>query len=113
MFHDFGSFLNAVHAHLPTVVVAIAVVLAPALQLVKKYVPALSGWKAVAANVAIAIVAVFSVTPAGQFWTVDAWMRVVELSGLAAGIHGTAKSLLAPSGDPTQNPMAKKSAPPV
>jgi hypothetical protein len=112
MFHDLGSFLNAVHAHLPTVVVAIAVVLAPALQLLKKYVPQVTGWKAVAANFAIAIVAVFSVTPAGQFWTVDAWMRVVELSGLAAGIHGTAKRLLAPSGDPAQAAVAKK-APPV
>lgn len=93
MMEHWKAFLEGVHAHLPTVVVGLACLLAPFLQVIKRYVPALHGWRAVAANLGMGVVAVFSVTPAGQFWTVDAWMRVVELSGLAAGIYGTAKSL--------------------
>ncbi len=85
------------YAHLPVMVCALAAVLAPSLQLVKAKVPQLQGWKALAANFAMSVVGVFAVTPPGQFWTVTAWAHVLMLCLGAAGIHGTATKLLAPT----------------
>lgn len=82
-----------IYAHLPEAVVTLAALLAPSLQLIKAYVPALTGWKALAANFALAVLGVFAVTPPQQFWTVAAWAHVFAVTLSAAGVYGTAKSL--------------------
>lgn len=90
------TFLSYIHAHLPQTVVAISVLMYPMLQGLKAAVPdswKLCGWKMVLINIAVAIITVWAVTPASDFFTLDAWMRVIEASGLAAGIHGTISAL--------------------
>jgi hypothetical protein len=100
------NFWNEIHAHLPIVVITLACLLAPTLQLIKKYVPALKGWKALAANFGIAVITVFGVTPVGQFWSMDAWSHVLAVTLGAAGLYGTSKSLLGKQQSST-NPAAK------
>lgn len=90
---DGGDLLVYIHNHLPQAVCGLAAVLAPVLQVVKRYVPALKGWKALAANFALAVLGVFAVMPAGQFWTVDAWARVFAVVAASAGVYHTALSL--------------------
>lgn len=94
------------YAHLPIVICGLGAALAPSLQLIKKLIPAITGWKALAVNFVMSTLAVFAVTPADQFWTVAAWMHVIQISGIAAAIHGTTKALAQGSSDPTSAQLA-------
>ena len=94
---NFTSYWAVVQAHLPAIICGLGVALYPSLQLLKKAIPAVTGWKAVLVNLGMAILAVFAITPPDKFWTLAPWLSVLQMSGIAAGLHGTVAILSAQS----------------
>ena len=79
-----------------------------ALQLLKMFVPAISGKWAIWLNVAMAVTYSLSLTPHDQLWTFATLQHILTIAAAAAGIHGTMRSLKAPDDskeDPAQQQM--------
>src|SRR3954468_16413947 len=95
--------LAALDGTMAAKVIAIAVIIYPILQGVKKAIPSLSGWYAVALNVVLALGGVIVAVPANQLFSVGTLLMFITAATAAAGIHGTIKSLTAPdSADATK-----------
>ena len=77
------------------------------LQVAKKYLfPNLKPVWLVTLNAIMSIAGALSVTPLAQFWTIDTLEKVILIIATAAGIHGTARSLVM-GGDTTPSDKAK------
>ena len=88
-------FHIALNATTAAKVIAIAVVVYPVRQALKKALPNLSGWYAVGVNVFLSLLGVIVAVPADQFFTVDTLAMLITAATAAAGIHGTVKNLQA------------------
>jgi len=75
---------------------AIAVVIYPLLQGIKKLFPALTGGYALALNLALAVLGFVVTVPSAQLVSVDTLVGLITAVSAAAGIHGTVKSLSTP-----------------
>jgi hypothetical protein len=85
---------NAFIQDSPLRIVTVAASVFAVLQVLKKFIPLLSGWWAVAANITLAVAGVLATTQPGQLWsanTLDTLTNVIIAVLAAAGIHGTAK----------------------
>lgn len=74
-------------------VIAIAVVVYPVLELLKKQFPAISGWWSVALNVFLSVAGIVIAVPADKLFTVDTLCVLMTAVIGAAGIHGTVQNL--------------------
>lgn len=73
-------------------VLAISVAVYGVLQALKRmpwFNNLLKGWWSVAFNVLFSIVGVVAVSPAGDLYSMDTVIRIIQAIGTAAGIHGT------------------------
>jgi hypothetical protein len=75
----------------PARIVALAAAIAPTLQLLKRAIPGLGGWKAVATNIFFSVVGVIALTSPDQLLSVNFFANIIVTAIGAAGIHGTAK----------------------
>ena len=75
---------------------AIAVVIYPLLQGIKKLFPALTGGYALALNLALAVLGFVVTVPSSQLVSMDTLVGLLTAVSAAAGIHGTVKSLSTP-----------------
>jgi hypothetical protein len=96
----------------PARLVALAVTIAPLMQLLKRFIPSLGGWKAVALNVVISTAGVIAVTPPDKLLEPSTLASIFTVALAAAGIHGTSKLVGGSDEDPAdvpqqQNPLAK------
>lgn len=96
----------------PARIVAIAAFVATTLQYLKRYIPLLSGWWAIAANVSFSASLIVASTMPDQLFTPQTFGNVLIAAMGAAGIHGTGKLMFgdttAASPNPSQsNLMAK------
>lgn len=89
--------LVVLNVALATKVLGASVVIYAALQAIKKVWPQVGGWWAIALNVALSILAVLVVTPVDQLWTTGTLIAIITAGAAAAGIHGTVRSLSAPT----------------
>lgn len=87
----------------PARIVAIAAFVATSLQYLKRYIPLLSGWWAIAANVSFSASLIVASTTPDQVFTPQTLANVLIAALGAAGIHGTGKSMFG-DGNPSPNP---------
>ena len=83
----------ALNAATATKVIAIAAVIYPVLELVKKLIPQVSGWYSVGLNVFLSTVGIIMAVPADQLFTLNTLIMLVTASTAAAGIHGTVQNM--------------------
>lgn len=117
--HHAAALILAIHwqtlyTSAPVRIVALSSTITVGLQAAKRFIPLLSGWKAVAANLFFSLAGVLAFIKPADFWTADTLdtvtktvATVIVASIGAAGIHGTAKNLLPPpageKGEPQSN----------
>jgi len=75
----------------PARIVVVAGMLCTLLQLLKRFVPKISGWYAVTLNILLSACSILAITKPDQIWTLATWQTVFATSLAAAGIHGTSK----------------------
>lgn len=92
----------------PALVIAVACIVVPLIQLTKRIAPALGGWYALALNFTLSALGVVITTPPDQLYTVTTALAILQATGIASGIHGTSKLL---RGDTAAEPAAIQSHP--
>lgn len=92
----------------PARIVVVAGTLCTILQLVKRYLPAVNGWLAVALNLTLSASGILAITRPDQIWTIATWQNVFVTSLAAAGIHGTTKLMRDPDASATQALQARR-----
>lgn len=134
MYHP-AALIAAIHwqtiyTNAPVRIVALSSTITVGLQVLKRFIPLLGGWKAVAANLVFSLAGVLAFVKPADFWTADTLdtitkciATVIVASIGAAGIHDTAKNLLRPPvgekgepqapfvGDQTTKQFANKNTP--
>jgi hypothetical protein len=83
----------------PARIVAVSGTLCVLLQVLKRYLPAVNGWLAVALNFTLSACGILAITRPDQIWTVATWQNVIVTGLAAAGIHGTSKLMGAKAND--------------
>jgi len=83
----------ALNAATATKVIAIAAVIYPVLELVKKLIPQVSGWYSVGLNVFLSTAGIIIAVPADQLFTLNTLIMLITASTAAAGIHGTVQNM--------------------
>ena len=81
-------------------VVAIAVIVYPLVQGLKKVsflAPYLTGWKSMVLNFILGAIGVIVTVAPDQLYTLATLYQILDATGIAAGIHGTVKSLTPPT----------------
>lgn len=91
----------------PARIVVVAGSLCTILQLLKRFLPSVNGWVAVALNFVLSASGILAITRPDQIWTVATWQNVIVTSLAAAGIHGTTK-LIRSQDEQSQNLLAQK-----
>ncbi len=105
------NWSGTMQQHQTAATVVAGCVLAPVVELVKLYLPAVRGWKAVAVSLMLATIAVLLAMP-DSGW-VDGVAEVLLVWMGAAGVYGTGKSLLARRDDAQQTPPMPMSTNPL
>jgi len=85
------------HVPQPAELIAIAGFVCALIQLIKKQFPAVSGWYAIALNLALNLAGAVMIAQPGQLETLGFWAQALLTAGSSAGLHGTVGSLNTPS----------------
>jgi hypothetical protein len=99
--HSLAFWLLAVQVALPPAakVLAIVALVYPIIQGLKR-IPAftafLTGWKAIALNVALSACGILIAVPADQLYTTPTFLALVTAILSAAGVHGTVSAMSTP-----------------
>lgn len=95
-------FVSVTLTNIAFKIAAVAAIVYPLLQVLKKFFPVLSGWKSLVMNIAFSIVGLLITTPPDQYFTTTTLVALITAIGTSAGIHGTAQNLFGVGGGTTK-----------
>jgi hypothetical protein len=91
--------MNTILSHVPqpAELIALAGFVYALIQLVKRQFPKVSGWWAIALNLALNLSGAVMIAQPGQVKTSGFWFQALLAAGSSAGLHGTVGSLNTPT----------------